>query len=405
MAKKVYIDPGHGGHDPGAVDGLSLTDHIYTEEEDLNLALSLLVNTALERCGFLTKMSRTTDVYPSLSARSSGANTWGADIFLSIHFNAAGSTARGVEILYHSGSTQGKRLSQNIFPFLAATTPWSDRTVRADTRGLHVLRATNMPAALVEAEFITNVEAEILVNTPQWQLLAGEAIAQGVCAYFGVKYIPNGSAIPSPPTPAPAPATRPVLKKGSTGTAVKTLQNMLMKIGYVLPKYGADGDFGAETESAVISFQRVQRITADGVVGKDTWYKLDVAYAAALAPKPVEPIPVPNTDTASIIVSRGRDLDDVEKLLKDNGVFGLAIYNLGESPMVKALNPGHIRMGEDLGIEVNPENDVLTIAVNRMVLTNKIDAGITAKGIYGINVYNFDAGGPKSKPLNPNNWR
>lgn len=401
MAKKVYIDPGHGGHDPGAVDGKA-GDGIYTEEEDLNLIVGLNVNAALKRCGFLTKMSRTTDSYPSLSARSGGANSWGADIFVSIHFNAASPSAKGVEILYNSGSTAGKTLSSKIFPYLAATTPWADRTVRADTRGLHVLRATNMPATLIECEFITNIEAEKLVTTKAWQLLAGEAIAQGICSYFGVKYIPNGSAV-TPTKPIPTPAVRPVLDNGDNGSAVTTLQKMLLAIGYKLPKYGADGDFGDETEIAVEAFQRDQKITVDGIVGQDTWYKLDVAYAKAMAPAPPVVKPAqPNQDTATIIVSRGSKLDEVEALLKKNGVFGVSIYNLGVNPMLKALNPDALREGD---VPVDPDKDVITIAINRETLLNEIDAGLTEDGIYGINVYNIDGGAPKSRPVNPNDWR
>ena len=73
MPRKVYIDAGHGGNDPGAVDGKGLGDTLYTEEEDLNLACSLKLQSALLRCGIYVGMSRATDVYPSLAARYNAA--------------------------------------------------------------------------------------------------------------------------------------------------------------------------------------------------------------------------------------------------------------------------------------------------------------------------------------------
>lgn len=60
------------------------------------------------------------------------------------------------------------------------------------------------------------------------------------------------------------------LSKGMAGEDVKTLQKRLMMLGYKLPKYGADGDFGEETDKAVREFQKDQGLVVDGVVGTDT---------------------------------------------------------------------------------------------------------------------------------------
>lgn len=67
----------------------------------------------------------------------------------------------------------------------------------------------------------------------------------------------------------------PALKKGNKGEYVILLQHKLMEHGYSLPKYGADGDFGNETLSAVKAFQKDHGLTADGVVGKKTWEALN----------------------------------------------------------------------------------------------------------------------------------
>ena len=65
--------------------------------------------------------------------------------------------------------------------------------------------------------------------------------------------------------------TLPTLRKGDKGDAVKYLQTLLIAQGYDLGKWGADGDFGAQTEKAVKQFQRDWNLKQDGICGKDTW--------------------------------------------------------------------------------------------------------------------------------------
>lgn len=65
-----------------------------------------------------------------------------------------------------------------------------------------------------------------------------------------------------------------ILKKGCKGDDVKELQKKLMSLGYKLPKYGADGDFGSETDKYVRQFQVDKKLKADGIVGKNTCAKL-----------------------------------------------------------------------------------------------------------------------------------
>ena len=66
----------------------------------------------------------------------------------------------------------------------------------------------------------------------------------------------------------------PTLRNGDKGDAVKFVQQRLLELGYSLPKYGADGDFGNETLKAVKQFQTDWGLKADGVVGKDTYERL-----------------------------------------------------------------------------------------------------------------------------------
>ena len=81
------------------------------------------------------------------------------------------------------------------------------------------------------------------------------------------------------------PEIRPTLKKGSKGEWVVLAQNDLMKLGFALPKYGADGSFGAETETAVKQMQQANNLVVDGIIGKKSWEVLKTAEE----PKP-EPV-------------------------------------------------------------------------------------------------------------------
>ena len=73
------------------------------------------------------------------------------------------------------------------------------------------------------------------------------------------------------------PDVKPTLRKGSAGTLVEDLQSKLIALGYDLGNSGADGKFGAKTETAVKAFQKSKGLTADGVVGPKTWEALDAA--------------------------------------------------------------------------------------------------------------------------------
>ena len=95
----------------------------------------------------------------------------------------------------------------------------------------------------------------------------------------------------------------PTVRRGDRSGAVRTLQQGLLALGYELPKYGADGDFGAETEKAVKAFQKASGLSQDGVVGKKTW----AALAKALE-QPEEP-EQPKTYTYTVSGLTGEQAD------------------------------------------------------------------------------------------------
>ena len=86
----------------------------------------------------------------------------------------------------------------------------------------------------------------------------------------------NVSTAPTTSTPSSTNASS-LLRKGSKGAKVKELQNNLKKLGYDIGRYGADGDFGGDTETAVKKFQKDHGLEVDGVVGKKTTEAIEKA--------------------------------------------------------------------------------------------------------------------------------
>ena len=96
-----------------------------------------------------------------------------------------------------------------------------------------------------------------------------------------VKAAMGGTGVVTPASPAnPTETNHPTLKKGSSGTAVVKLQKLLISLGYSLSPYGADGSFGALTDTRVRAFQASHGLSVDGIVGAQTWAALESAGSA-----------------------------------------------------------------------------------------------------------------------------
>ena len=94
--------------------------------------------------------------------------------------------------------------------------------------------------------------------------------------HFSFKEISEGTAAgkPAESTAEGFTAVFPQLSKGDKGDKVRVMQELLRGKGYDLGTYGADGDFGGATRSAVVAFQVRSGLSADGIVGRNTWSKL-----------------------------------------------------------------------------------------------------------------------------------
>lgn len=179
---KIYIDPGHGGSDPGAVgNGL--------KEKDLNLKIALKVRDILnqEYEGHEIKLSRTKDVTKSLSSRTREANAWGADYFLSIHINAGGGT--GFESFIYNGSYSKKketdRLRGIIHDTIMDKVDFKDRGKKE--ANYHVLRETSMSASLTENGFIDNSNDVKKLKSDAYLNQIARGHAEGLAKAFNLK--------------------------------------------------------------------------------------------------------------------------------------------------------------------------------------------------------------------------
>ena len=251
---KVYIDPGHGGSDPGAV-GYGL------REKDLTLAISLAVREHLNANWNLDiRMSRTTDIDRTLAYRTDEANAWGADVFVSIHINAAGGT--GFESFRHTNASAGAIALQNamhpkILAAMSTVNPVVDRGKKS--YNFHVLRESTMPAILTENLFIDRAEDAALLKNPAFLDATAIGHAEGIAQFLGL--------IGGDPDPTPEPVW-PVLQLGAYGENVRTLQYLVREEGQDIV---VDGDFGPATDSAVRAIQEELGLVVDGVAGEQTW--------------------------------------------------------------------------------------------------------------------------------------
>ncbi len=206
-AGRVFIDPGHGGSFPGAVyNGIT--------EASLNLAVAKELEIILQQRGHATALSRHSDVnvssvdiptwsgsvpsmryatngsynvYDDLQARCDLANRWGADIFVSIHANAATATsANGAETYWRNESATDRILSARLATYVQQEyikeTGLTDRGVKVNA--YYVLRWSDMPAILVETGFMSNSTELAKLKNPVFQRKAALGIARGIDLFF-----------------------------------------------------------------------------------------------------------------------------------------------------------------------------------------------------------------------------
>jgi N-acetylmuramoyl-L-alanine amidase len=217
--RRIVVDPGHGGHDPGAVGPSGV------QEKDVVLAIGLRLRELIrDELGLDVVMTRSSDVFIPLEERTAIANKVGADLFVSVHANAAPNhNAAGIETYYlnlaktdkaaqlaakENGTTLEKvSVLQAILFDLMANYKLNDsahlasevqkslhkklRGHYADIRNLgvkqgpfYVLVGATMPSILVETAFLSNAQEEVRLKDPAYQEMTAEGIMEGIRIYI-----------------------------------------------------------------------------------------------------------------------------------------------------------------------------------------------------------------------------
>lgn len=216
--RRVVLDPGHGGHDPGAAGPAGL------KEKDVTLDIAHRAAPLLAReLGVSTLLTRDADVFVALDERTARANAFGADLLISIHCNASedgsghgvmsfvldespDSMAARVAARENAASTQaGSELAAALSQFLdRGTVARSEHFASLLQRstlaslgkrypdvpdlgvrraGFYVLAGAAMPAVLFESSFISNARGEIRLNTADYREKLADGIVNAVRAY------------------------------------------------------------------------------------------------------------------------------------------------------------------------------------------------------------------------------
>ncbi|MDD5594732.1 MAG: N-acetylmuramoyl-L-alanine amidase [Candidatus Omnitrophica bacterium] len=221
MIRKIIVDPGHGGNDPGAIGRTGL------REKDVNLDIAKRLAKLLRDAGIEVVMTRSSDVFIPLDRRVAIANGAQADLFISIHSNAnRARLMNGFEVYYItpaatidsrralSAASSGRftdldsdMLAGSSLDLKATLWDMINNSNRADSIELahsicrtiqsnlstcvlgvksanyFVLRGARMPAVLIETGFVSNSQEEKLLKNSQYRQQVAQAIEQGIENY------------------------------------------------------------------------------------------------------------------------------------------------------------------------------------------------------------------------------
>ena len=280
-----------GGHCPNVPGSSALIDELTEDRLVKNAVIKYLKQLGINVLD-VTPPDTTSSSSSDLSYGVNEANNWGADLFVSIHFNNAYSSyngALGTEVCVYSEYDTAKRVVNKM-----ASLGFKNRGQKVRT-GLYELRHTSMKSMIVEVCFVEATEDVALYKKLGYDKI-GKTIAEAI-----VNSSTNSTDSTTPePTPSNPPTTNydswvarlqeecnkqgfsnqkvdgiagpntlngcPMLKQGARGNITKLLQE---KLGI-----SADGIFGANTKAAVISYQKANGLSADVIVGPNTWKKL-----------------------------------------------------------------------------------------------------------------------------------
>lgn len=195
IAGKLFVvDAGHGGTDGGArgVNG--------AREKNVALAISRKLADELREKGANVIMTRDSDSFVTLGERSEISNRAGADMFIAVHADSAGSRASGSTVYYHLNDASERVLADCVADRLRDMGGIRTQGSRSDgkmyTNGFSVLRRTNTLAILCETGYMSNSHDVALLVQPEMQAKIARAIANGVQDY--IEGNPGSASVPAP---------------------------------------------------------------------------------------------------------------------------------------------------------------------------------------------------------------
>lgn len=217
MAKRVYLSPS------------DQTKNYYawgnTTEAVQCGKIAEACRKALVRCGVEVKVGQ----YDTMANRCAASDAFGADLHVPIHTNAYNGKVGGTRIFCYNKTGEGYKAAREVFNVLAPITPGTSESVTVNAN-LFEVRVPAAPTVYVECDFhdVTKIAKWIVNNTTT----IGEAIAHGICNYFGIKYKTEEK-----PEPAPAPSKKSIdeiareVIAGKWGNG-QDRKNRLTKAGY-----------------------------------------------------------------------------------------------------------------------------------------------------------------------------
>ena len=284
-----------GGHCPNITGAKGIIDELIEDRKVKNSVIKYLRMLGYDVLD-VTPPDNTANLIGDLYYGINKANKWGADLFISIHFNNAYNTyngALGTEVCVYSPFDTAQRVVNGL-----ASLGFKNRGQKIRT-GLYELRHTNMKSMIIEVCFVEATGDVALYNKLGYDLI-GKTIAQSIA-----NNKVNASVVETPVISKPiinntdswikrlqeecnkqgfsnqtvdgipGPNTLkgcPIMRKGARGNITKLLQEKLVSLGY--NTNGVDGIFGSATDNAIRLYQKSNALAVDGIVGKNTWKKI-----------------------------------------------------------------------------------------------------------------------------------
>lgn len=184
IGKVIYIDPGHGGIDPGAT-----YKDIY--EKDINLSIALKLKKELENNGAIVYLTRYDDIDLSISTnnhkksdlnnRVRAINNSNADLFISIHLNSYGTSWYGLQIFYDDNNSNNEVLASIMDKNIKNLN--GNRTYKKKNN-LYLLKNIKIPGILVEVGFLSNENERYLLTNSKYQEKVSKSLCNGIKEYL-----------------------------------------------------------------------------------------------------------------------------------------------------------------------------------------------------------------------------